>query len=271
VIPLFSYQSEQQTAEKLTLSLLFGQHLAAYLWIDAVSQTAIKGAFYQINLWNTDSSIEEFLTTSIPTTSTAYPVQVCFDASQIVQMPIAKYDRSKLDLLQKVAYPYNPGMYALHESFASWQFYLSYNVPAYLFNKLESQFADLKYFHTIRMLLMDRHIPDEAGAFFVHVGIAQLSIVLCRGGRLLFVGYYNYHHEMDAVFYLLKLTVAHDLSSASVQLSLAGLIDPFSRLYEEFSNYFLHVKPFASTIQFAGAAPPAHYFTLLSNHSLCVS
>ncbi|MBM3412690.1 MAG: DUF3822 family protein [Bacteroidetes bacterium] len=271
VTPLFSYQSEKQTAEKLTLSLLFGQHLAAYLWVDSVSQTALKGAFYQIDHWNNNNFIEEFLTISLPTTSTSYTVQVCFDASQLVQMPIANYDQSKLNLLQKVAYPHNPSMRSLHESFASWQFYLSYHVPAYLINKLESQFVDLNCFHTANWLLMNRHASDEAGEFLVHVGIAQLSIVLCKGGRLLFVGYYDYQHEMDAVFYLLKLAAAHDLSTASVQLSLAGLIDPSSRLYEEFSNYFLQVKPLASTIQFTGDAPSAHYFTLLSNHSLCVS
>jgi len=88
---------------------------------------------------------------------------------------------------------------------------------------------------------------------------------------LLFHGYFDYQHEMDALYYLLKLAAAHDISTTSLQILVAGLIDPSSRLYEEFSNYFLHVVPFANAIQFAKEAPSPHYFALLSNHSLCVS
>jgi len=271
VTPLFAYQSEQQTAEKLTLSLLFGQHLAAYLWIDANSQKALKGAFYQISHWNSGDFIDEFLANCLPCSTPSFSVQVCFDAPQLVQMPIVQYDRSKLDSLQRVAYPYNPELLFLHESFASSQLYLSYAVPVNLFNKVTSQFPDLNYFHAARILLKEHHTNNDAGCFFVHIGIAQLSVVLYRGDRLLFHGYFDYQHEMDALYYLLKLAAAHDISTTSLQILVAGLIDPSSRLYEEFSNYFLHVVPFANAIQFAEEAPSPHYFALLSNHSLCVS
>lgn len=268
---LFSYQSTHPSAEKVTLSLLFGQHMAAYLWVDAVSQQAQRGAFYQLAHWEKESFIEEFLKECLLDNKAPVSVQISFDAPHITQIPVVQYDHSKLELLHKAAYPYSPHMLCLHESYASWQFYLGYAVPENLFRTLESRFSDLKYYHAIKWLLKDSHATNDAGAFLVQVGIAQLSIALCRNGRLLFTGYFNYQHEMDAVYYLLQLTTKHNLSTSTVQLSLAGLIDPTSRLYEELSNYFQLIQTAESSIQFSEAAPPSHYFMLLSNNPVCVS
>lgn len=268
---LFSYPPTSHSADKLLLSLLFGQHMAAYLWIDPLTQQPVKGAFFQLENWDSESFIDDFLAECGLDSDTPFSVQVCFDAPQITQMPVAQYERSKLDLLQKVTYPHQNTLLFLHESFANWQFYLCYAVPTILFRTLESRFSDLTYYHAIKGLLKDSSANQDAGVIHLHVGIDQVLIVLSRSSRLLFTGYFNYQHEMDIVYYLLRLTAAHGLSTDTVQLLLAGLVDPASRLFEEISNYFLHVQTTDNSVRFDTEALPAHYFTLLTNNPVCAS
>ena len=63
--PFFSYEAADQTAGKLTLSLLFSQQVAAYLWIDSVTQKANKGAFFQLDNWDSETYIDQFLDISL--------------------------------------------------------------------------------------------------------------------------------------------------------------------------------------------------------------
>jgi hypothetical protein len=268
---LFSYPPTPHSADKLLLSLLFGQHMAAYLWIDPLTQQPVKGAFYQLENWDGESLIDDFLSECGLDSDTPFSVQVCFDAPQITQMPVAQYERLRLDLLHKVTYPHQNTLLFLHESFANWQFYLCYSVPTILFRTLESRFSDLTYNHAIKGLLKDSSPNIVAGVIQLHVGIEQVLIVLSRNNRLLFTGYFNYRQELDIVYYLLRLSAAHGLSTDTVQLLLAGLIDPSSRLFEEISNYFLHVQTTDNSVCSDTEALPAHYFTLLTNNPVCAS
>lgn len=271
VTPIITYQTTNPTTEKLTLSLLFSQHLAAYLWVDTVSSLAVKGAFYQLDNWGDASFIETFLDTCVGSVSKEQPVQVCFDAPQLSMIPIAQYDRAKLDLLHKSSFPFDPSTMLLHESFSAWQFYLGYAVPTALFRALESRYSDMKYRHAVKLALRDHSTDEVQGALFVQVGITQLTVVLCRGGRLLFCGSFSYQTEMDALYYLIRLSEAHALSRENLQVFYSGLVDPSSRLQQELSNYFLNLNTVSSAIQFADQSPLPLYFTLLSNNSLCVS
>ena len=269
--PFFSYEAADQTADKLTLSLLVSQQVAAYLWIDSVTQKANKGAFFQLDNWDSETYIDQFLDICVRDVETPQTVQVCFDAPQQSMMPIALYDRIKLDALHKAAFPFNPSTFLVHESFSSWQFYLGYAVPTTLFRKLENRFPAMKYRHTIKLLLNNYAGTDVAGALYIQVGISQLTLVLCRSGRLLFSGSFAYQTEMDALFYLLRLADSHNLPTEDLEVYLSGLIDPSSRLFLELSNYFLNLSAIPSSILFDSDLPSTNYFTLLSNNSLCVS
>ncbi len=163
----------------------------------------------------------------------------------------------------------------LSEKVAGWNLYNIYRVPREVHSLLQQKFAAGKYWHYYTLLLsgIDREeLPAEM--FKVIMAADRFVVVVSREKALQLIQTYTYQTPDDVSYHLLALCQQFGTDPEQLSLTVSGLIDEQSILYQELLKYFSkvewdHVGSEVSLDEMFSSFP-AHYFSPLLKMALCV-
>jgi hypothetical protein len=267
--PLFSFKSTEAVPQKLDLSIGLSNKLASFIVVDSVNGAPVELSFFEIDSWD-QNTISTFLD-QFSQIGEYSSVQVSFASSHHTLLPIAKYEKMALQSQLQLTFPFQPNSIFLQESYADWQFYLGFLIPAPIFRAIEQKFPGCQIKHAFKPMFNNLPARSVGNMIFIEVGIQQIDLLVFRADQLLFCGTFPYTTEHDALYFLLKVCQEFSIEIAEVQLQLSGLVDYSSKLYAELISYFINVNFRENHKDWSLTNFPSHYFTLLTNNLPCVS
>ncbi len=214
------------------------------------------------------NEVEKFIEEMGSLSSTAFSsTTIFYNFSTSTLVPLAYFkEELKEDILSQLFVP-DKMRSTFEESCKDSDIKNIYSVPTAVHNLLLQKFPTAKFAHSTSYQV------DKNNESVLHCIIynASIKIILFKEGQLQIVQYFDYTTPADVCYHLLNIAERFEVTPSSIQLTLSGMIDVDSTLYQEIYKYFLHVN-FAATLDvkvtegFEGL--PSHFYhhlTALAN------
>lgn len=150
--------------------------------------------------------------------------------------------------------------------------YTIYRVGRELHAQIQRQFPAGKYWHYFSLLVAQRlraGLP-EGDLLDLYFYPDQFTLAFYRNGGLLLIQRYEYQVPEDVAYQALRVCQQWNADPETLKLSVSGLIDADSALYDEIARYFLHIDWNSIPLQEVNPQYPSHYFSPLLQMLLCV-
>ena len=142
-----------------------------------------------------------------------------------------------------------------------------YSVPTIVHNRLLELYPSAKLAHSTSYQVN----KNNDSVLHCIIYNASIKIIFFKEGQLQIVQYFDYVTPTDVCYHLLNVAERFETAPSSIQLTLSGMIDVNSTLYQEVYKYFLHIN-FGSTEDLIVAEGfeylPSHFYhhlTALAN------
>lgn len=199
-----------------------------------------------------------------------YQVLISYDYPQNVLTPAAFYKPDEGARLLKGIYAVNGSSAIIAESVDDWQLHNIYAVPKEVHEYLVRHFTGAKYWHKFSIQLKGIEKANDNEVLLVDFKTDEFTVLAVAEGKVLLTQTFCYTSPEDVLYHLLKICSTLNLSQERLLLSLSGLIDQRSNLYNELYNYFIHPE-FRTARWRTGEEHPSHFFTTLNDLARCAS
>lgn len=147
-----------------------------------------------------------------------------------------------------------------------------YGNPAVVERVITRYFAFAESTHLFSLL--PHVVKDADNHLYCIFSTGQLKVLLIREGKLQVMQSYSYKIPEDAAYHLLNLCKTFEININEIVVSLSGMIDASSVLYNELFKYFLQLQFDTLPKQYQYPEEihqqPAHYFSHLFAIAACV-
>ncbi|MEO5647534.1 MAG: DUF3822 family protein [Chitinophagaceae bacterium] len=144
-----------------------------------------------------------------------------------------------------------------------------YSIPLLLHNTIREEFPEARFIHQNTILI--RSLPSEGDHLNVLFYPGSLVACLVKEGKLQLVQHFAYQSGEDVAWHLLNLCKQFNMKD--VLLTLGGMIDVNSSLYNDIYKYFLNISFYAlpSEVDYDESIKelPQHFFSPLFSAALC--
>jgi hypothetical protein len=164
----------------------------------------------------------------------------------------------------------------LSEKVNGWNFYNIYRIPREVHTLMQQKFAAGKYWHYYSLLLagVQKDQAPAANAINMIVEADQFIVLVIKDQQIQLLQTYNYQTPEDVSYQLLAICQQFGMNQEEAALTISGLIDEESNLYQELLKYFLLMKweklPDSIGLEETFSQYPQHYFSPLLKMALCV-
>lgn len=229
-------------------------------------------AYYSADEMNADMLAAIFLN-HMEMHSSFYEVQVSYDHSGSVLVPLQYHNADGAKTLLNTMYGNTMRSFVISEAVNEWQLYNVYAVPTEVYEWVNRKFPACKFRHNYTLAV--RMMPaDPADHILVDFNTDEFSFIVVKENKLQIAQTFSYSSPEDILYYLLKACNEFSLSRAEIQIFISGLIEKESQLYRELYQYFLNTKfrePAWNVPPTEGYRYPPHFFTSLNDLARCVS
>jgi hypothetical protein len=164
----------------------------------------------------------------------------------------------------------------LSEKVNGWGMYNVYRIPREVHTVMQQKFAAGKYWHYYSLLLScinkDQSLLQDGISMIVEAD--QFIVLVIKDKAIQLLQTYNYQTPEDVSYQLLAICQQFTMNQEEVRLSISGLIDEESNLYQELMKYFLRMSweslPQSIEMEKEFSQFPQHYFSPLLKMALCV-
>ncbi|MFZ9661436.1 MAG: DUF3822 family protein [Chitinophagaceae bacterium] len=159
----------------------------------------------------------------------------------------------------------------LHDELSSKSIYTVYDVNMELHQEMVRIFPDARFSHFISVFISrDVYLP---GAFLdIAIYPDNFIIGFWKLGKLQLAQYYDYDYPEDITYHILNVLTQWNCETEDVQISLGGIIETQSPIYNEILKYFpkvsLHQRPIHFRYDFEFDRYPQHYFSTIFSLAL---
>ncbi|MBN3034238.1 MAG: DUF3822 family protein [Bacteroidales bacterium] len=206
-------------------------------------------------------------------------VTVLYEPQASTLVPSAFLDESSLALHADFNFRYPAGSVIRHDSMSHLEASLIYPAPADLMEGLERIYPGMS-FRCHSSVLIDGIILACKSAtpqkrVFAHVRSQRVDLMILEGSKLIFFNTFRFTTREDLTYFLAYSLEQLKMTPGSSHLTLLGLIDKDSGLFEMIRQYFPdpgfigYPEGFGYSRIFTDI--PAHYFYNLLIAPLCVS
>ena len=204
---------------------------------------------------------------------TFFEVQVCYDHSRSLLVPLQYYYIEGSKVLLNTMYGLNGKSPVIADAINEWQLFNVYTVPDSIQEWINRKYAACKFRHhfTLAIKMMPSGSDDR---LLINIRTDEFSFIAIKNNKLLIAQTHLYSSPEDICYFLLKTCHQFSLSQEQVQLTVSGLIEKESQLYREMYQFFVHVEFREPTWKMPATEDqgyPAHYFTSLNDLARCAS
>ena len=276
VNPSFNITTENNAPANQNLFVQAGKQGISFIKLDTGINAFTSVQVYHFAKYLTNSSIAEEINTLLSAGDLLQQqfkkiyVTWCFDENILV--PHEYFDAANTDEMLELIYgDLTPGAIK-NELVTTHNLHSVYKIPAAVKDVFNNWLPFSIQSHQNSLLIdFDKRQNDLLYCIFYH---SQLTVLLRKNGQLQAMQNFEFNTPEDAVYCLLNVCQSFETDAATTALTVSGMIDADSNLYNELHKYFL-------TIAFAGLSDnfnyteeiknyPAHYFSHLFTTASCV-
>ena len=193
----------------------------------------------------------------------------CFEENIIV--PFEYFDANHSGAMLQLVYGEASQAVPQHELILAHNLHTLYRIPVAVKNVFATWFPFCIQNHQSSLLINFEKVNRNLLYCIFYPN--SFTVLLRRNGQLQVIQNFEFSSPEDVVYHLLNICRSFD-AAAPITLTLSGMVDANSNLYNELYKYFLQVE-------FAGLPgnfnytdeikeQPAHYFSYLFTTALCV-
>jgi hypothetical protein len=206
--------------------------------------------------------------------SSFYRTAVAWYMPECILIPNKFYDHQQSKVLLDSLFGKDANV-AISESLPEWQINAAYHVPVIAHETINRRYTTGNFWHHYSVTLKNKTSSAGNGSLIVDFKTDSFSVVAVRNNSLLLAQVFSYTSADDVLYYLLKICRQYSLLQHEVNVSLSGLIDKQSAVFNELYQYFVNIQfaPLENRVQLSEVFSeyPDHYFTSLSRLAACVS
>lgn len=264
-------ESNNDTGPKL-LSISIGDRHFSFAITDKTG-----GELYSLSYYTADEITNDLLTETISEhpelNSTFFEVQVCYDHSRSLLVPLQYYYIEGSKVLLNTVYGLNSRAPVIADAINERQLFNVYTLPNDIQECMNRKYPGCKSRHhfTLAIKMMPAGSDDR---LLINIRTDEFSFIAMKDNKLLIAQTHVYSSPEDICYYLLKTCHQFSLSQEQVQLSVSGLIEKESQLYRELYQFFVNVEfrnPTWNMPVTEDHEYPAHFFTTLNDLARCAS
>jgi hypothetical protein len=276
--PSFHYQAGTSFSGQLTVYLQIGEYQLLYIAFNN-QQNCLAVAQYQLpNSTETDSTantLKDILTNEPLLKEDIEKMVIVFSYPKAILVPdeFMVYDAKK-ELMQ-LQFGDLDDLLIKTEFNTQKKLHIIYAVPKSVETVLNYVFAADIVTHQYALLPNIRQFNAEENVLYTIFQQDIVCVMLIKKGQIQIMQQYNYKTPEDVAYYLLQICKSFEVLINEVTLSLSGLIDKDSVLFQEIFKYFLHIQFETLPEDFVYSQDfitnyPAHYFSNLFSIAACV-
>ena len=113
-----------------------------------------------------------------------------------------------------------------------------YSVPSTLHNSLIEKYPSSKFAHSTSYQITNYGIST----LYCIIYKSSIKVIFFKNEQLQIVQYFNFTTPLDICYHLLNVAERFEVIPLDLNLTLSGMIDVGSNLYQELYKYFLHIN-----------------------------
>ena len=198
---------------------------------------------------------------------------VCYNFKECTLVPASLYKENMLGEMLNLVFPVNNRASNFAEQVKDTDIVVAYRVDNRIESVINQKFPMLQSYHALSLLLTS--LRHHADFFYCVVYQHSVRVILVKSGELQLAQFFDYSTPTDVAYHLLNVCTQHSISPSEVTLTLSGLIDKKSNLYDELYRYFMTINLSENDgdteIAQAITQYPEHFFSHLIALAKCVS
>ena len=199
-------------------------------------------------------------------------VSIFYNFNTASLIPAAYFVEEEKNTVCDVMFGQDKTALCFHENVRGQAIKLLYRVPEKIYESLNNLFPKNIFAHSTseQVGLSGNDIP-LLQCIIYH---SSIKVLLFKNDKIQLVQYFDYETPADVCYHLLNVCERFQISTASVNLVLCGMIDKDSGLYTEIYKYFLHVS-FSKAVTAVNIGEslqelPPHFYHHLTALAQCV-
>lgn len=253
--------------EQAQLLLEVGEINLAFVILQNKQYTAL--ASYNFTLLQ---DIETIINTEVLLQYSFSKIDIIYTNKQCVLVPPAFYNTTTLYTHVELLYGNVMSATIKSDFLFRHNIHTVYQVDNLLLNSITSKFPYANTHH-IYSLLPD--LAELKGNKLYCIFYTNKCIVLCcKENNLQLIQQFEYNIPEDVAYHFLSITNNYTIQTDELVLTVGGMIDKTSSLYNELHKYFKHIvfSSLHSNFEYSDDIQqlPAHYFSPLLSISACV-
>lgn len=276
VNPSFTISTANASADKPILLVLAGRQGISLIQLDTDTGTFISVQVYHFAKQLTDSNIAEEMSNILSAENLLQQylkkiyITWCFDENILI--PTAYFDAGNAKAMLDLVYGDASQAVVQNEIVLAQDIRLVYRIPVAVKNIVNNWFPFSIQSHQSSLLINIE--KEKKDLLYCNFYPNSFTVLLRKHGQLQAIQNFEFATPEDAVYHLLNVCRSFEADATSILLTLSGMIDANSNLYNELYKYFLNIEFASLPANFSYIAEinnyPKHYFSNLFATALCV-
>jgi Protein of unknown function (DUF3822) len=276
VNPSFNITTINTPTDKPILLVQAGKQGISFIQLDIGSNTFTSVKVYHFSKRLSDSGIAEEMNTILCTKDLMQQhfkkifVTWCFDENILV--PNEYFDSDNAGKMLELVYGDAMLTAVQTELVPAYNLHTIYKIPVVVKNVFNTWFPFSIQTHQSSLLInIENQNKDLVYCNFYY---NYLTIVLRKNGQLQAIQNFEFNTPEDAIYHLLNICQSFETDATQTILTVSGMVDADSNLYNELHKYFLQINfadlpdNFKYTEEIKNY--PVHYFSHLFATAICV-
>jgi Protein of unknown function (DUF3822) len=198
-------------------------------------------------------------------------IHIYYNFTNATLIPNKYFVEAEKENVLDVMFGINKSTYCFYEGIKDNGMKIVYRIPSKIYETMNEVFPKNKFSHaTSSQLQKDILNGDKLSCIVYHNCI---KIILVKENQIQIVQFFDYEMPIDVSYHLLNVCERFKVSPSTVQLSISGMIDEKSNLYDDIHKYFLNIyfATLPSDIEIAESmkALPLHFYSNLTALAQC--
>jgi hypothetical protein len=199
-------------------------------------------------------------------------VQIFYNFATATLMPAQYFVEAEKENVLELMFGKDKAAYTFYETVKDNDTKLVYRIAAKIYETMNAVFPKNRFSHaTSSQLQTPINTGDTLTCIVYH---SCIKLFLFKEKALQIVQFFDYEIPLDVSYHLLNVCERFGVSASLVNLSVGGMIDEKSNLYDEIYKYFLNVSftslPANTIVAENMNALPTHFYSNLTALAACV-
>jgi len=259
--------------QPLNLIVELSPHSLSVLWYSKDPLTMQAVSVYQCSAGEDMNKMLQQLLTGLQN-NPVQPDQVfcCLHTQASILIPENHYNPSLNDDLLEQLCGEQEGVRTVIEPIPSMQIQHIYYMPLWWENLIRKTYPDVQFRHSSTLQLKTIHTGNYLKLIIYHENV---KLILFKESQLQMIHSFPYETPDDVLYHILNSLKHAEILKDAISVSLAGMVDRDSALFEKLVQYLPHIEfqnlPEGIMRSEGISAYPEHFFAHLMQFASCVS